>query len=53
VIFERIVYSDLMDLIRAGDAAAVEAWIQRCIDDGAGYASPADHRAMVEAEVTR
>jgi precorrin-2 dehydrogenase / sirohydrochlorin ferrochelatase len=53
VIFERIVYSDLLDLIRAGDAEAVEAWIQRCIDEGPQYASPADHRAMVEAEVAK
>jgi siroheme synthase-like protein len=53
VIFERMVYSDLMDLIRAGDAEAVEAWIQRCIDEGPQYASAADHRAMVEAEVAK
>ena len=29
VIFERIVYSDFMDMVRAGDAEGVEAWIQR------------------------
>jgi siroheme synthase-like protein len=49
VIFERIVYSELMDLVRAGDADAVEAWVQRCIDEGPSYASPAEHRAMLEA----
>jgi precorrin-2 dehydrogenase / sirohydrochlorin ferrochelatase len=49
VIFERIVYSELMDLVRAGDAEAVESWVQRCIDEGPGYASPAEHRAMLEA----
>ena len=53
VIFERMVYSNLMDLIRAGDDEAIEAWIQRCIDEGPLYASPADHRAMVSAAVTR
>ena len=53
VIFERIVYSDLLDLIRAGDPAAVEAWVQRCIDEGPRYAPAADHRAMVEAELAR
>jgi precorrin-2 dehydrogenase/sirohydrochlorin ferrochelatase len=49
VIFERIVYSELMDLVRAGDAEAIESWVQRCIDEGPGYASPAEHRAMLEA----
>jgi precorrin-2 dehydrogenase/sirohydrochlorin ferrochelatase len=49
VIFERMVYSDLMDLVRAGDAEAVEAWVQRCIEEGPAYASPAEHQAMLEA----
>jgi precorrin-2 dehydrogenase/sirohydrochlorin ferrochelatase len=49
VIFERMVYSELMELIRAGDAEAVEAWVQRCIDEGPDYASRAEHEAMVEA----
>jgi precorrin-2 dehydrogenase/sirohydrochlorin ferrochelatase len=53
VIFERMVYSNLMDLIRAGDDEAVEAWIQRCIDEGPLYASPADHRAMIDAALIR
>jgi len=53
VIFERMVYSNLTDLIRAGDDEAVEAWVQRCIEEGPLYASPADHRAMVDAAVTR
>jgi precorrin-2 dehydrogenase / sirohydrochlorin ferrochelatase len=53
VIFERMVYSDLVDRIRAGDDKAIEAWVQRCIDEGPRYASPADHRAMVEAEVAK
>jgi precorrin-2 dehydrogenase/sirohydrochlorin ferrochelatase len=48
VIFERMVYSELMDLIRAGEAEAVEAWVQRCIDDGPDYAPRAEHEAMVE-----
>jgi precorrin-2 dehydrogenase/sirohydrochlorin ferrochelatase len=49
VIFERMVYSDLMDLVRAGDAEAIEAWVQTCIDEGPDYASPAEHREMLEA----
>jgi precorrin-2 dehydrogenase / sirohydrochlorin ferrochelatase len=49
VIFERMVYSELMDLVRTGDADAIEAWVQRCIDEGPDYASPAEHREMLEA----
>jgi siroheme synthase-like protein len=49
VIFERMVYSELMDLIRAGEAEAVESWVQRCIDEGPEYTPRAEHEAMVEA----
>jgi precorrin-2 dehydrogenase / sirohydrochlorin ferrochelatase len=49
VIFERMVYSDLMDLVRAGDEEGIEAWVQRCIDEGPHYASPAEHQATLEA----
>jgi precorrin-2 dehydrogenase / sirohydrochlorin ferrochelatase len=49
VIFERIVYSELMDLVRAGDAKGIEAWVQRCIDEGPRYTPPAEHQAMLEA----
>jgi precorrin-2 dehydrogenase / sirohydrochlorin ferrochelatase len=49
VIFERMVYSDLMELVRTGDAEAVETWVQRCIDEGPDYAPRAKHEAMVEA----
>jgi precorrin-2 dehydrogenase / sirohydrochlorin ferrochelatase len=49
VLFERIAYSDFMDMIRAGDVERIEAWIQRCIDEGPAYASPEEHRAMLEA----
>ena len=49
VIFERMVYSELMDLVRAGDADAIEAWVKRCIDEGPTYASPVEHQAMLEA----
>jgi precorrin-2 dehydrogenase/sirohydrochlorin ferrochelatase len=49
VLFERMVYSDFMDMIRAGDVERIEAWIQRCIEEGPGYASPEEHRAMLEA----
>ena len=40
VLFERMVYSDFMDMVRAGDADGIEAWVQQCIDEGPGYASP-------------
>jgi precorrin-2 dehydrogenase/sirohydrochlorin ferrochelatase len=49
VIFERMVYSDLMDLVRAGDTDAIEAWVQRCIDEGPDYAPAEEHQAMLEA----
>lgn len=49
VIFERMVYSEFMDLMRADDAEGIEAWVQRCIDEGPHYAPAAEHEAMVEA----
>ncbi len=49
VLFERMVYSDFMDLVRAGDVERIEAWVQTCIDEGPGYTTPAQHRAMLEA----
>jgi precorrin-2 dehydrogenase / sirohydrochlorin ferrochelatase len=49
ILFERIVYSDFMVMVRAGDAEGLEAWVQRCIDEGPGYASPEEHRAMLES----
>jgi siroheme synthase-like protein len=49
VLFERMVYSDFMDLVRAGDVERIEAWVQQCIDEGPGYAPPAEHHAMLEA----
>ena len=49
VLFERMVYSDFMDMVRTGDAEGIEAWVQRCIDEGPRYASPEQHRAMLEA----
>jgi precorrin-2 dehydrogenase len=48
VLFERMVYSDLMDMVRAGDADGIEAWVTRCIEEGPAYASPEEHRAMLE-----
>ena len=49
VLFERMVYSDFMDMVRAGDVDGIEAWVQKCIDEGPHYASPEEHRAMLEA----
>ena len=49
VIFERIVYSDFMDMVRQGDTAGLETWIERCIEEGPDYASADEHRAAVEA----
>jgi precorrin-2 dehydrogenase/sirohydrochlorin ferrochelatase len=49
ILFERMVYSDFMDMVRAGDAERIEAWVQTCIDEGPDYTTPEEHRAMVEA----
>jgi precorrin-2 dehydrogenase/sirohydrochlorin ferrochelatase len=49
VLFERIVYSNLMDMVRSGDADGIEAWVQRCIDEGPRYASHEEHQAMLAA----
>jgi hypothetical protein len=38
-----------MDKVRAGDAEGIEEWVQRCIDDGPDYATPAEHQAMLAA----
>ena len=48
VLFERMVYSDFMDMVRAGEVERIEAWVQTCIDEGPHYASPEEHRAMLE-----
>ncbi len=49
ILFERMVYTNFMDLIRAGDAEGLEAWIERCIAEGPAYASPAEHAEMLAA----
>jgi siroheme synthase-like protein len=49
VLFERIVYSDLMDMVRAGDVERIEQWIERCLDEGPNYTSREEHDAMVAA----
>jgi precorrin-2 dehydrogenase/sirohydrochlorin ferrochelatase len=49
VLFERIVYSDFMDMLRAGDAERLEAWIERCIEEGPDYAPRSEHVEMVLA----
>jgi precorrin-2 dehydrogenase/sirohydrochlorin ferrochelatase len=49
VLFERMVYSNFMDMVRAGDAEGIEAWVRRCIEEGPRYASAEEHRAMLEA----
>ncbi len=48
VLFERMVYSDFMDMVRSGDVERIEAWVQTCIDEGPAYTSPEAHRAMLE-----
>ena len=45
ILFERMVYSDFMDMVRGGDTERIEAWVQTCIDEGPGYASAASSTA--------
>jgi precorrin-2 dehydrogenase / sirohydrochlorin ferrochelatase len=47
VLFERMVYSGFVDMVRAGDVEGLEAWIDRCMAEGPHYASPEEHRAML------
>jgi precorrin-2 dehydrogenase/sirohydrochlorin ferrochelatase len=49
VIFERMVYSRFVELVRTGDVEGLEAWVQTCVDEGPRYASPEAHEAMLEA----
>ena len=49
IVFERMVYSDFMDMVRAGDTEHIETWVQTCIDEGPAYTSPEQHHAMLEA----
>jgi precorrin-2 dehydrogenase/sirohydrochlorin ferrochelatase len=49
VLFERIVYSGLVEMVRSGDVDQIEAWVTRCLEEGPGYASPEQHRAMLES----
>ena len=49
ILFERIVYSNLIELVRAGNTEEIEAWVTRCIDEGPGYASTHAHDAAVLA----
>jgi siroheme synthase-like protein len=49
ILFERMVYSDLIDLIRGGDTEAIEAWVERCVEDGPRYAPRSRHESALEA----
>jgi precorrin-2 dehydrogenase/sirohydrochlorin ferrochelatase len=49
VLFERIVYSDLIEMVRAGNTEAIESLVERCIEEGPGYATERDHNAAVAA----
>jgi precorrin-2 dehydrogenase/sirohydrochlorin ferrochelatase len=49
ILFERIVYSGLMDMVRNEDSEGIEAWVEQCIEEGPHYAPEHEHRAMVQA----
>ena len=49
ILFERIVYSDFLEMVRGGDTDAIEAWVTKCIEEGPGYVSSEQHEATLEA----
>lgn len=49
VIFERMVYSGLLEMIQAGDADAIEEWIERCVEEGPEYAPKEEHASTLAA----
>jgi precorrin-2 dehydrogenase/sirohydrochlorin ferrochelatase len=49
ILFERIVYSDFMDMVRANETDRLEAWIERCIEEGPDYVPEHEHRVMIDA----
>jgi precorrin-2 dehydrogenase / sirohydrochlorin ferrochelatase len=49
VLFERIVYSDLIEMVRAGNTEAIESLVESCIEEGPGYATEREHNAAVAA----
>jgi precorrin-2 dehydrogenase/sirohydrochlorin ferrochelatase len=53
VLFERIVYSDLIEMVEAGDTDAIEAWVERCMEEGPSFATREEHEAMVIAALER
>ncbi len=53
IVFERIVYSDLLDLVRDGRTEEIDQWVSRCIEDGPKYASEADHLNIIHNTVNR
>jgi precorrin-2 dehydrogenase / sirohydrochlorin ferrochelatase len=53
VVFERMVYSELMDLIREGDTDAIEAWVERCIAEGPRYVERGEHARLIAAARAR
>ena len=53
IVFERMVYSELMDLIRVGDTDAIEAWVERCIAEGPHYVERGEHARLIAAARAR
>ncbi len=52
IVFERIVYSDLLDWVRESQIDAIEEWVSRCIEDGPAYTSYEDHCKIVESALS-
>ena len=48
IIFERMVYSNLIESIRACETDKIEAWIDRCANEGPNYATAEEHQAALK-----
>lgn len=53
VVFERIVYSDLLEWVRDDDAESIEQWVDKCLEEGPHYASELEHSELVEGTLVR
>lgn len=52
IVFERMVYSNLIGMVKAGDTDGIEALVERCIEEGPAYASEQEHDAAVVTGVS-
>jgi siroheme synthase-like protein len=49
ILFERIVYSGLLEMIERGDTEEIEAWVERCVEEGPDYVPREEHERLIAA----